>query len=292
METTASERASATVPTALDQIRVRHFALWAVGAFIVAVTLLITTGAEVGRDISARVLGMGVVGLAAGGWGVHMVGWQGLSISAVLGPVPTRWGPWGLVCLGVLALDLFEGAEFHLLLPWLEEVAPAFADRYTMNVVAEPSGVGGYLRLVGSGVVAAALVEEVLWRGLIYQRWAHAWGAPVGALIAAALLFALMHGHVVGAFVFAVVTTLLYLRTRSLWVSIAVHALGNAINLFGGLPLEDGFTAVTGGTSDWIFGSGCFVASAGLLVGIFWLCGGALDRPLPYVEHEGAPTDT
>jgi hypothetical protein len=278
--------------TALDRIRVRHFALWAIGAFLVAVTFLVTTGAEVGNDVSARGLGMGIVAFAAGGWTIQMVGWQGLSVSAVVGPVPTRWPPWGLVLLGVLALDLFESAEFHLLLPWLKEVAPALADRYTMNVVEEPFGMGAYLRLIGSGVIAAALVEEVLWRGLIYQRWAHAWSAPVGALIAAALPFALMHGHVPGAFVFAVVTTLLYLRTRSLWVPIAVHALGNGINLFGGLPVEDGFITVTGVTNEWIFGSVCFVAATGLLILIVRLCGGALCKPVPYVEHEkAAPTN-
>ena len=277
---------ASTSDTALDRIRVRHFALWAIGAFLVAVTFLVTTGAEVGNDVSAGVLGMGIVLFAAGGWGIQMVGWQGLSVSAVFGPVPTRWPSWGLVLLGVLALDLFESAEFHLLLPWLEEVAPALADRYTMNVVEEPSGMGAYLRLIGSGVIAAALVEEVLWRGLVYQRWAHAWSAPVGALFAAALPFALMHGHVLGAFVFAGVTTLLYLRTRSLWVPIAVHALGNGINLFGGLPVEDGFTAVTGVTNEWVFGSVCFVAATGLLILIVRLCGGALREPAPYVEHE------
>lgn len=279
---------ASTSDTALDRIRVRHFALWAIGAFLVAVTFLVTTGAEVGNDVSARVLGMGIVVFAAGGWTIQMVGWQGLSVSAVFGPVPTRRTSWGLVLLGVLALDLFESAEFHLLLPWLKEVAPALADRYTMNVVEEPSGMGAYLRLIGSGVIAAALVEEVLWRGLIYQRWAHAWSAPVGALIAAALPFALMHGHVLGAFVFAVVTTLLYLRTRSLWVPIAVHALGNGINLFGGLPVEDGFITVTGVTNEWIFGSVCFVAATGLLILIFRLCGGALREPVPYGEHEKA----
>jgi len=279
---------ASTSNTALDRIRVRHFALWAIGAVLVAVTFLVTTGAEVGNDIPAGVLGMGIAVLAAGGWGVQMVGWQGLSVSAVFGPVPTRWTSWGLVLLGVLALDLFESAEFHLLLPWLKEVAPALADRYTMNVVEEPSGMGVYLRLIGSGVIAAALVEEVLWPGLVYQRWAHAWSAPVGALFAAALPFALMHGHVLGAFVFAVVTTLLYLRTRSLWVPIAVHALGNGINLFGGLPVEDGFTAVTGVTNEWVFGSVCFVAATGLLALVFRLCGDALREPVPYVEHEKA----
>lgn len=274
--------------TALDRIRVRHFALWAIGAFVVGVALLITTGAEVGSDVSAGVLGMGIVAFAAGGWGIQMVGWQGLSVSAVVGPVPTRWTSWGLVLLGVLALDLFESAEFHLLLPWLDEVAPALADRYTMNVVEEPSGIGAYLRLIGSGVIGAALVEEGLWRGLIYQRWAHAWGRPVGALIAAALPFALMHGHVLGAFVFAVVTTLLYLRTRSLWAPIAMHALGNGINLFGGLPVESGFTVATGVTNEWVFGSVCFVAATGLLISVFRLCGDALHEPVPYVEHEKA----
>ena len=286
-DSSASAPAS-TSDTALDRIRVRHFALWAIGAFLAAVTFLVTTGAEVGNDIPTGVLGMGIVAFAGGGWTIQMIGWQGLSVSAVFGPVPTRWTSWGFVLLGVLALDLFESAEFHLLLPWLEEVAPTLADRYTMNVVEEPSGMGAYLRLIGSGVIAAALVEEVLWRGLIYQRWAHAWSAPVGALIAAALSFALMHGHVLGAFVFAVVTTLLYLRTRSLWIPIAVHALGNGINLFGGLPVEDGFTAVTGVTDEWIFGSVCFVTATGLLILIVRLCGGALHQPVPYVEHEKA----
>jgi len=231
---------------------------------------------------------MGLMVFAAGGWLIQMVGWQGLRLSALFGPVPTRWAPWGLVVLGVLALDLFESAEFHLLLPWLEEVAPAFADRYTMNTVEEPSGVGEYLRLFGSGVIAAALVEEVLWRGLVYQRWARAWGTPVGALVAAALPFALMHGHVLGAFVFAVVITLLYLRARSLWVPIAMHALGNGINLVGGLPVEDGFTAATGVTNEWVFGIACLVAATGVLVWIVRLCGGALYEPVPYIEHEKA----
>jgi len=186
---------------------------------------------------------------------------QGLDLSALFGPLPSSPSAWGTVLVGVLAVDLLNSAEFHLLVPWLEQVAPRLADRYVMNAVETPTGTREYLRLIGSGVIAAPLVEEVLFRGVVYQRWAYAWNRPVLALGAAAVPFALLHGHVLGAFVFAGVTTLLYVHTRSLWAPIAMHALGNANALFGGLPVEAGFELITGGAGDGVFGGVSLVAS-------------------------------
>ncbi|WP_263831326.1 CPBP family intramembrane glutamic endopeptidase [Salinibacter sp.] len=284
-DSSASAPAS-TSDTALDRIRVRHLALWAVCALFGAAGLLIASGLEVGPDISERMLGMGLIGGTMVGWLGQALWRQGLDLSALFGPLPSSPSAWGTVLVGVLALDLLNSAEFHLLVPWLEQVAPRLADRYVMNAVETPTGTREYLRLIGSGVIAAPLVEEVLFRGVVYQRWAYAWNRPALALGAAAVPFALLHGHVLGAFVFAGVTTLLYVYTRSLWAPIAMHALGNANALFGGLPVEAGFELITGGAGDGVFGGVSLVASGVLLVGLLGRCGGALYEPLPYVEHE------
>lgn len=70
-------------------------------------------------------------------------------------------------------------------------------------------------------------VEEIVFRGLIFRRWACKWGIN-RALFASSILFGLMHGS---NFVFATTLglffALLYLRSGSLWLPIAAHSLWN-----------------------------------------------------------------
>ena len=272
--------------TALARIRVRHLALWAVFGLCVAAGMLTTFGLEPGTDISHSTLGIAAIGLTAVGWLGQALWRQGLDLRALFGPPPSSLSAWGTVLVGVLALDLFNSAEFHLLVPWLEQVSPRLADRYMMNTVETPTGTREYLRLITSGVIAAPLVEEFLFRGVVYQRWAYAWDRPAPALGAAAVPFALLHGHVLGAFMFAGTATLLYVHTRSLWAPIGMHAIANANALFGGLPVEVGFEFITGGAGDGVFGWVSLGVSGILLAWLLRRCGGALYEPLPYIEHE------
>ena len=265
--------------TALARIRVRHLALWAVFALCVVAGVLIAFGPEPGTDVSNSTLGIAAIGLTAVGWLGQALWRQGLDLPALFGPPPSSPSAWGTVLVGVLALDLFNSAEFHLLVPWLEQVSPWLADRYVMNAVETPTEASEYLRLVASGVIAAPLVEEFLFRGVMYQRWAYAWDRPALALGAAAVPFALLHGHVLGAFVFAGVTTLLYVHTRSLWAPIGMHAIGNASALFGGLPVEAGFEFITGGAGDEVFGWVSLAVSGVLLAWLLRRCGGGLYEP-------------
>lgn len=72
----------------------------------------------------------------------------------------------------------------------------------------------------------AALAEEVAFRGFAFQRFARATG-PAGALFAFALLYAFLesmhpgatHATALVAFLFSILLTTAYLRTRALWVS-------------------------------------------------------------------------
>jgi uncharacterized protein len=74
------------------------------------------------------------------------------------------------------------------------------------------------------------VVEELLFRGLLLQRWALRWGVRP-ALLGSSLLFGCLHRNVnmVGLTMFGLVMGLLYLKTRSLWVPIVCHGINNAL---------------------------------------------------------------
>jgi membrane protease YdiL (CAAX protease family) len=75
----------------------------------------------------------------------------------------------------------------------------------------------------------APIVEEMVFRGVLLRSWSHRWGRTK-ALIGTAAIFAVLHpGDLVGSFVFGVVLGVIRLRTTTLVVSIACHALHNAL---------------------------------------------------------------
>jgi hypothetical protein len=84
-------------------------------------------------------------------------------------------------------------------------------------------------------VVVAPVVEEILFRGILLHRWAARWGTTTGVVLSSAV-FAILHVELVGHFVFGVAMAALYVRTRSLWVPIAAHAVNNAFALSFAFP--------------------------------------------------------
>ncbi len=76
-------------------------------------------------------------------------------------------------------------------------------------------------------VVYAPVVEELVFRGFLLQRWGVKWGLRRG-LIASSLLFGMLHpNNPVGLTLFGFIMGLLYLRSRSLWIPILCHSLNN-----------------------------------------------------------------
>jgi uncharacterized protein len=76
-------------------------------------------------------------------------------------------------------------------------------------------------------LVLAPFAEELVFRGILLQRWAMKWGLRWG-VVASSVLFGLLHiNNPVGLTLFGLVMGLLYVQTRSLWVPIACHGLNN-----------------------------------------------------------------
>ena len=76
-------------------------------------------------------------------------------------------------------------------------------------------------------LVCAPLAEELVFRGILLQRWAVKWGLRSGVIASSVLFGALHFNNPIGLTLFGLVMGLLYVRTQSLWVPIGCHALNN-----------------------------------------------------------------
>lgn len=81
-------------------------------------------------------------------------------------------------------------------------------------------------------VVFAPILEEILFRGMIFNRLREEMNVVVAAIIQA-IIFGIMHGNMLQffyTFALALVMAYVYVKTDSLWMSILVHI---TYNLFG-----------------------------------------------------------
>jgi membrane protease YdiL (CAAX protease family) len=86
--------------------------------------------------------------------------------------------------------------------------------------------------ITGVFVVAVApFVEELFFRGFLFQALRNSWGTVLG-VISSAFIFALIHfefDKLVPLFFLGVALALLFQKTNSLWPCIALHAINNSL---------------------------------------------------------------
>lgn len=132
--------------------------------------------------------------------------------------VPLIVMTFGVIWVSVLLLDLISPDLAEWYFDWLNSV--------------ELFEIGPETTFLQHGLiffvvaVFAPLVEEIIFRGIMVERL----GAKYGykrAVILSSLIFGVLHMDIIGAFVFGVVLSVLYLRTRSLLLPFMIHAANN-----------------------------------------------------------------
>ncbi|MCI0766517.1 type II CAAX endopeptidase family protein [Bacillus sp. TL12] len=110
---------------------------------------------------------------------------------------------------------------------------------FMMNILNEPiiSNAGGYVYQFIIIVLIAPITCEFLFRGFLFQRFAAKWGAGK-AMVIVALLFGCLHIDFLGAVMFSIVLSIVYMRTKSLLMPISIHMLNNTIVLITSLILS------------------------------------------------------
>jgi uncharacterized protein len=154
----------------------------------------------------------------------------GIQWRKVLGPAPAVRD---LPLLGVIIpLGLLTAAALVMLFVPLSYLAPDVVQHTILDETPldRITSTGQFVLLALVVSVVAPIVEELFFRGLIMQRFAYKWGTSA-AVVASSALFALGHVEWIGHFVTGVAFALIYLRTRSLWMSMLAHGSYNAIFL-------------------------------------------------------------
>jgi hypothetical protein len=210
-----------------DYLRARSL-LWWIPISLITVIPLIIYDQQTGAD-SSQIAGV-LLFLTLIGWVAWRMRRCDVRLSILIGPLPK---PRSIPrAIGIAALLL------------LFSVGAFFAFAYVVPSYVEGSIDGGPLsQLYGYGlprgavallvlVVLAPVAEELLFRGILLNRWTRKWSAGPAVLLST-LLFALLHPVPLGAFGVGLALAALYLKTRSLLLPIVVHAAHNAIAVGG-----------------------------------------------------------
>jgi len=213
------------------------------------------------------------------GYAVFVVTRNNLSVGGLVGRWPSdySWGPLVFLAVGGLlysfgAITILVYPLYHLDSEWVTALLETelFPD--------------SPLKLFVMAVILAPLLEEIIFRGLIFSRLTKKWGMTWG-MIVSSLAFAVLHLDPIGAFVFGVTTCVLYVRTKTLLVPMALHALNNLIVWVVSISDESGPVDSELITQLAYVGLLCMTLGAPIvftLLGRWWPSKGT---PLPYDEN-------
>ena len=138
---------------------------------------------------------------------------------------------WLMPILGLTVLVLaFSMSIYWLLLRGLMPIAPT-AVEFALTPQPLPDALW-YLVTTGFVLaIIAPIAEEFVFRGLILNRLIAAYGLWNGIGMAS-LIFGIFHINFFGAFLFAVVASLLYLKTGNLLVPVLLHIANNLVAVY------------------------------------------------------------
>lgn len=275
--------ADAVGPTALpprtgafSAVRGRWMALAVVGG-LVAGAVVFGIGLAVGADVSIELLSIfAYLPIIAFVW--FVVGRRAGVDLRVLFRWP-RLGAYWFVVAGMFVVQLL----FSLGAATLTGLLFPSTDDSMAGV-----GEGNLLIAVLGIAVMPALVEETVFRGVLIERWTAKWRVAV-AILVSAVFFGILHADPIGAGVFGVIASLLYLRTRSLWPGIIVHFTNNFFALMMTLIFAEEAAAVTPAptVSEALVSAGLFLLfSVPFVVWFIKVNWPRRESLTPYQEHE------
>ncbi len=152
-----------------------------------------------------------------------------IKLKYVVGDFPKNQNWFRLVGLALLAI-IFSAGTSIVLFNLLSLAAPDEVEKF-LSDVAKPSvnksnSFESNLLVMFATCVVAPITEEFIFRGIILQRFCTKWGIRAG-LLSSSLLFGCLHFNFIGLSLVGIILGMFYIKTRSLIVPIAFHAMNN-----------------------------------------------------------------
>lgn len=191
-------------------------------------------------------------------------------------PIPTQHRAEVVLVAGGKVFLAFAVAGALALRYWLAEGNAALeqhmkgvpADEQMAQALSGP----GLLTSILIGAVVAPVLEEILFRGFLYQAWERRWGW-IPAMVLTSTLFGLYHPVFWAAFTGSIVLVCLFRRTGSLWSSIVAHSFFNLMlwyPLLGRFVFPDAERAI-GDISTWGPQLACLLIASLALPAYVWI---------------------
>lgn len=144
-------------------------------------------------------------------------------ISQVLMVVPLITISIGIAWIIILGLNLISVGAAESYLSWLYSVQ--------LFEIGPETSLIHYVLFFGVIAILGPVIEEIIFRGIIIERlgtkYNYRW-----AVIISSILFAILHLGPIGAFIFGIALSLVYLKTESLMIPILIHIANNTIAIF------------------------------------------------------------
>ncbi len=228
----AETRPEEEPPNPFEALRTRTVVPWTIlfgGLLLAAVYLaLLVTPLDPGEPATGEIAFMLSLYGALLAWIAWACRRSGVSLRRLVGRLPP--GHSWLATLGLLAVTMiFSIGSWEVFAYGLAVALPGVLEFLVEALASMPDPPLAYNVAVGLvAVVLAPVIEEVLFRGVLLNRWAAKWSVGT-AVVATSIAFGLLHANPVGITVVGLVAAVLYLRTGTLLVPIAFHAANNLV---------------------------------------------------------------
>ncbi|MXW16637.1 MAG: CPBP family intramembrane metalloprotease [Gemmatimonadetes bacterium] len=216
-----------------EAFRARTLIPWMIlgGVLLLASVYLVSlfTPLDPGDPATGDVLRMlSLYGALLLGWVVWVCRRAGVGLGRLVGRIPAGHSWW--TTLGLLIVTMaFSAGSWGIFAYGLALAAPGVLEFLLEAGERMPDAPLAYQVAVAVvAVVLAPAIEELLFRGVLLNRWAAKWSVA-RAVVATSVAFGILHGNPVGVTVAGLVMAVLYLRTGTLLVPIAFHATNNLI---------------------------------------------------------------
>ncbi|HEX7240508.1 MAG TPA: CPBP family intramembrane glutamic endopeptidase, partial [Longimicrobiaceae bacterium] len=208
--------------------RARHLLGWPFAAGLAGIVAAEMFGSSM-ADGAWRSVAIPAWYAAWGGWAVWLCRRKGIGLRRLVGRWPGERAAWRYVGMALPLLLLSTGL-FLLQVAVAARMAPERVHDWLAEDPTAPAASTASSALELLAVLALApVVEELVFRGVLLPGWSRRRGRRT-AVLGTAALFAMLHPtDLLGSLVFGVVLAAIRLRTRTLLVPIACHALFNAL---------------------------------------------------------------
>jgi len=233
-----------------DDLQTRYLLLWAVVYFVGIASSIVFLFQSIGLLQLNGAFYLPVLMLlfycCFGVWLARHLQAHQIALPQLWGRSPHIWR-WGMMLILVVLLLLFTLGTFLTYVGLMSWIAPPIGDSIVNStqegILPDKAWLAQFIKIFVV-VIAAPLVEEIAFRGVLLQRWERKWGVNM-ALLSSSLAFGCLHANPLGMTMFALVMSLLYIRTRTLAMPVACHMLNNILAL-----LLELFSNSAGATSE------------------------------------------